>query len=89
MAAGSAGTGSINLHLRPCCLLRQVLEEGKNHASTMLGTPYYLSPEICQVSTARRTGRCGCSQVCQPHDTNWLRQPQPLAFLPLAAGETL
>lgn len=27
----------------------QVLDEGRNHASTFLGTPLYLSPEICNV----------------------------------------
>ncbi|KAL4434036.1 hypothetical protein ABPG75_000477 [Micractinium tetrahymenae] len=26
----------------------KVLEEGKSHASTLIGTPFYLSPEICQ-----------------------------------------
>lgn len=30
--------------------LPQVLEEGKSHASTLIGTPFYLSPEICQAS---------------------------------------
>lgn len=31
----------------------QVLEEGRSHASTLIGTPYYLSPELAQVGGPR------------------------------------
>lgn len=40
----------------PCDVPRppapQVLDEGRNHASTFLGTPLYLSPEMCNVGAA-------------------------------------
>lgn len=54
----------------PLHLHLQVLEEGKNHASTLIGTPFYLSPEICQVSPEQQAGwakhaRSTCAWLCQ------------------------
>lgn len=37
----------------------KVLEEGRSHASTVIGTPFYLSPELAQVWVGGR-GRRSC-----------------------------
>jgi len=36
-------------------MIAQVLESPDDHAKTAIGTPYYLSPEICQVSQIKNS----------------------------------
>lgn len=31
-----------------CCIASQVLASPKGYANTMVGTPYYLAPELCE-----------------------------------------
>lgn len=57
---------------RPCLCwpAPQVLEEGRNHASTFLGTPLYLSPEMCNVRFASQQH---CSDEGMPHSNCSMR----------------
>jgi len=43
----TAGTLVIELHM-PHCVGVQVLSDQTSNAKTMIGTPYYLSPEMCE-----------------------------------------
>jgi serine/threonine protein kinase len=39
----------------------KVLEEGRSHASTVIGTPFYLSPELAQVGGRVKVGEGGAA----------------------------
>ena len=68
-----------------------VLEDGRNHASTGLGTPYYLSPEICQAGAGwpgagagrHAGGREGGVEAGGRRETTSHGRPHPSRRLPL------
>jgi len=62
---------------RDCARSPQVLAHDQAAARTMLGTPYYMSPEICKVH--------GPSIPASPANGPWARAPRPCPR-PLRAG---